>query len=58
MNTTDLKNLGVPDGDALKLAVAHMRRLFARGLDRSAVAAELAAIVGTPSAFLGDKAED
>jgi tRNA-splicing ligase RtcB len=54
MNTTDLKNLGVPDGDALKLAVAHMRRLFARGLDRSAVAAELAAIVGTPSAFLGD----
>jgi tRNA-splicing ligase RtcB len=54
MNTDDLKNLGVPDGDALKMAVEHMRRLFARGLDRPVVEASLAAIVGAPSDYLRD----
>ena len=36
MNTKDLITLGFPPGDALKLANAHMRRLFAAGLDRAA----------------------
>ncbi len=54
MNVSDLQRLGCPAGDALKLAVEHMRRLFARGLDRPAVEAALTAILGAPSSYLGD----
>ena len=54
MNTNDLINLGVPSGDAIKLAHAHMRRLFARGLDRAQVEAELARIVAEPANFFSD----
>jgi tRNA-splicing ligase RtcB (3'-phosphate/5'-hydroxy nucleic acid ligase) len=54
MNTNDLINLGVPAGDALKLAHSHMRRLFARGLDRALVEAELASVIAEPLKFLDD----
>ena len=54
MNVSDLQRLGCPAGDALKLAVEHMRRLFARGLDRPAVEAALTAIFDAPSSYLGD----
>jgi len=53
MNTKDLITLGFPPGDALKLANAHMRRLFAAGLDRAAVEAELTAILREPEVWLG-----
>ena len=54
MNTNDLIRLGVPQGDAQKLAYAHMKRLFAGGMDREQVEAELFAIVADPPAFFGD----
>src|ERR1700677_1600203 len=54
MNTTDLIQLGVPAGDAIKLASSHMRRLFAQGLDRAQVEAEISRIVAEPAAFLED----
>ena len=54
MNTNDLIRLGVQQGDAQKLAYAHMKRLFAGGMDREQVEAELFAIVADPPAFFGD----
>jgi tRNA-splicing ligase RtcB len=55
MNNKDLIRLGVPAGDAIKLAYAHMRRLFARGLDRAQVEAEIFGIVADPPAFFSDE---
>lgn len=52
MNAKDLIAIGFPPGDALKLASEHLRRLFAEGLDRAAVEAELAAIAAAPSDWL------
>lgn len=54
MNTNDLIKLGVPAGDAIKLAHSHMRRLFARGVDRAGVEAEFANVIAEPSKFFGD----
>lgn len=42
MNNQDLIRLGVPQGDALKLSYEHMRHMFARGLDREQVEADIA----------------
>ena len=56
MNTTDLLQLGVPPGDALRLAHSHMHRLFAQGMDRAQVEAEFARIVAEPAAYVGDPA--
>lgn len=55
MNTNDLIRLGVPEGDARKLAYAHMKRLFAGGMDREQVEAELFNIVADPSSFFADE---
>jgi tRNA-splicing ligase RtcB len=55
MNTEDLIRLGVPQGDALKLANSHMRRLFAQGLDRAQVEAEIFGIVADPTAYFADE---
>lgn len=52
MNTADLIKIGVPAGDALKMAHSHMRRLFARGLNREQVEAEFARIIAAPEKFL------
>ena len=54
MNTNDLIRLGIPEGDARKLAYAHMKRLFATGMDREQVEAEFARIVADPPSFLTD----
>jgi tRNA-splicing ligase RtcB len=54
MKTEDLLRLGVPAGDALKLANSHMRRLFAQGLDRPQVETELMQIVADPLAYFAD----
>jgi tRNA-splicing ligase RtcB (3'-phosphate/5'-hydroxy nucleic acid ligase) len=54
MNTDDLLQLGVPEGAALKLASSHMRRLFAQGLDRAQVEADLFQIVADPPAYFAD----
>ena len=55
MNNQDLIRLGVPQGDALKLSYEHMRRLFARGLDREQVEADIFNIVANPPAFFADE---
>jgi len=54
MNTNDLIRLGVPAGEAIKLAHAHLRQLFAQGLDRAQVEAEIFEIVANPPAFFAD----
>ena len=54
MNNNDLIRLGVPAGDAIKLAHSHMRRLFAQGLDRAQVEADIFEIVANPPAFFAD----
>jgi len=54
MNNQDILALGVPAGDPQKLAYIHMRRLFARGLDRAQVEDDLLQIVADPGAFLDD----
>jgi tRNA-splicing ligase RtcB (3'-phosphate/5'-hydroxy nucleic acid ligase) len=55
MNNQDLIRLGVPQGDALKVSHEHMRRMFARGLDREQVEAEISSIVADPPAFFADE---
>jgi tRNA-splicing ligase RtcB len=55
MNTEDLLKLGVPAGEALKLASSHLRRLFAQGLDRAQVEAEIFGIVADPPAYFADE---
>jgi len=55
MNNQDLFRLGVPQGDALKLAYEHMRRMFARGLDREQVETDITNIVANPPAFFADE---
>ena len=55
MNNQDLIRLGVPQGDALKLCYEHMRRLFARGLDREQVEGDIFNIVANPPAFFADE---
>lgn len=54
MNNQDLLRLGVPPGDAQKLAYEYMKRRFAAGLDREQVEAELSSIVADPPAFFSD----
>jgi tRNA-splicing ligase RtcB len=54
MKTEDLIRLGVPPGDALDLASAHMRHLFAQGLDRAQVEADIFGIVADPTAYFAD----
>jgi len=55
MNNQDLIRLGVPQGDAVKLAYEHMRRKFAGGLDRAQVEADIFNIVANPPAFFADE---
>jgi tRNA-splicing ligase RtcB len=55
MKNQDLARLGVPPGKAMKLAYAHMRRMFQQGSDRAAVEAEILSIVADPPAFFADK---
>ncbi|EDY18780.1 protein of unknown function UPF0027 [Chthoniobacter flavus Ellin428] len=54
MNIQDLLRLGVPQGDAIQLANSHMRRLFAQGLDRAQVEADIFGIVADPPAYFAD----
>ncbi len=55
MNTNDLIRLGVPEGDAIKLANSHMRRLFAQGLGREQVETDILGIVADPPAYFADE---
>jgi tRNA-splicing ligase RtcB len=55
MNNQDLIHLGVPPGEAVKLCHEHMRRLFAQGLDREQVEADISSIVVNPPAFFADE---
>jgi tRNA-splicing ligase RtcB len=55
MNNDDLTRLGVPPGDAMKLSYAHIKRLFAIGMDRTQVEGDISAIVADPPAFFADE---
>src|SRR5437764_8557460 len=54
MNTKDLNQIGVPHGEPMKRAHAFMVAFRERGGDMSQLETEIGAIVGNPSAFLGD----
>jgi len=55
MNNQDLIRLGVPAGDAVKLAYEHFRRMFAGGRAREQVEADIFNIVANPPAFFADE---
>lgn len=55
MNSKDLLALGLPEGDALKLASEHMRRMFAAGAGRPEVEEDLQRILSDPTAFFADE---
>jgi tRNA-splicing ligase RtcB (3'-phosphate/5'-hydroxy nucleic acid ligase) len=54
MNTKDLIQIGVPQGEPIKCAQAFILAFRASGGDISQLENEIGAIVGNPSAFLGD----
>lgn len=54
MNSSDLIQLGVHQG-ALKLATSHMARLFADGMAREQVEADIFQIVADPPAYFSDE---
>ncbi|MBS0659147.1 MAG: RtcB family protein [Verrucomicrobia bacterium] len=55
MNSKDLQALGYPEGDALRLAGEHLRRLFAHGATRPEVEEELQRILADPPAYFSDE---
>jgi len=54
MNTKDLLHLGVPLGQATRLATDFISKYILGGGDKSRLHEEVAAIVANPSAFLAD----
>ncbi|HVF70152.1 MAG TPA: RtcB family protein [Chthoniobacterales bacterium] len=54
MNTQDLRNIGVPPGEAMKRAHAFIVAFRESGGDMKQLASEIGAIVANPAAFLGD----
>ncbi len=54
MNTKDLIQLGVPPGEATRRGVDLIARYLLKGLDRSKLAEQVAAVVRQPDAFLDD----
>jgi tRNA-splicing ligase RtcB len=54
MNTKDLNQIGVPQGEAMKRAHAFIVAFRESGGDMSQLENEIGAIVGNPAAFLGD----
>ena len=54
MNTKDLNQIGVPPGEPMKRAHAFIVAFHESGGDMSQLENEIGAIVGNPSAFLGD----
>jgi len=54
MNNQDIRALGVPAGEAQKLAYEHLKRQFALGHDRAQVETDLLQIVADPAAYFAD----
>ena len=54
MNTKDFIRLGVPLGEATRRATDFVAKFILAGGDKTRLEAEVAAIVGNPSAFVGD----
>lgn len=54
MNTKDLIQLGVPPGEATRRGMDFIAGYILKGLDKSKLADEVAAIVRDPAAFTGD----
>ena len=54
MNTKDFLRLGVPLGQATRLATDSISKFILGGGDKSRLHEEGAAIVANPSAFMGD----
>ena len=55
MNTHDLIRLGVPAGEAIKIAHVFIREYITGGNDDSRLAEEISLIVANPSAFFADE---
>jgi tRNA-splicing ligase RtcB (3'-phosphate/5'-hydroxy nucleic acid ligase) len=54
MNTKDLIQLGVPPGEANRRGIDFITRYILKGLDKSALQADVEAIVHNPEAFVAD----
>jgi tRNA-splicing ligase RtcB (3'-phosphate/5'-hydroxy nucleic acid ligase) len=54
MNQKDLIRLGVPPGEATRRGMDFISRYVLKGLDRTALAGEVQAVVKTPVAFVDD----
>ena len=55
MNTKDLIHLGVPPGEATRRGMDFISRYILKGLDKSALAADLESVVTTPERFVDDE---
>jgi tRNA-splicing ligase RtcB len=55
MNTKDLIQLGVPPGEATRRGMEFISRYILKGLDKSQLAADVAAVVHSPNDFLKDE---
>ena len=55
MNTKDLIRLGVPPGEASRRGMEFIARYILKGLDKSQLAVDVAAVVRNPGAFVDDE---
>ena len=54
MNQKDLIRLGVPPGEAMRRGMDFISRYILRGLDKTALAADLEAVIKSPAGFVDD----
>jgi hypothetical protein len=55
MNTKDLIRLGVPPGEASRRGMEYIARYILKGLDKSKLADDVAAVVRDPASFGDDE---
>ena len=55
MNTKDLIRLGVPPGEASRRGMEYIARYILKGLDKSELAEDVAAVVHDPASFVDDE---
>ena len=58
MKARELANLGIPDGEALRLAVRACARAAEAGMDRDALRAAMHAVIENPAGYLKDPVFD
>ena len=54
MNQKDLIRLSVPPGEAMRRGMDFISRYILRGLDKTALAADLEAVIKSPAGFVDD----